>query len=342
MKTKKLSYFKLFFSNLIILSACNPLPISPLKDKESVRVSGQIFTTTGAPFQGTVQVITARESYAPQTQSDGRFSLELLGFETKGLLDQASRIRFSATAPDGSTVSQSKTLLKSEEQLPFMRFWNDLSAPLNDALLTADPEFRWNKAPLAPTKYRVTVSHARLGTFWQAESLTDTAGPLPLALLDNQSEYNWSVTALYPDYQAQSSLRTFRTGQLHRHIPIQSAQVDGQNRPAFFDAFYQAELKDSLDLSPHAPIDIVLDLGTVQSVSSVILASNGFPANLKLFAGETPEKTGMPLIQETIQDYQLMTFPEAVKARYIVLELSGKSGFRSVQEIRVLAPSPQK
>jgi hypothetical protein len=340
MKKSHLATIGAFCLSFQFLLACGVFNASPFKDKEPVRVSGRIQTAEGSPYQGRVKVVTARETYSPETDAQGRFSLDLLGFETKGGLGQATEIQFSASHPDGSEVSQSKALLKNEQELPPMRFWNGLSSPEPNQTLAEVTSFSWvNASPPAP-KYQVAVSHARVGTIWSKESTGNVAGPLPLELLENQSSYTWRVTAVYSDYQAKSSVRSFRTGDLHTVLPIQSVQIAGQNKPPFFDGFYQSELKDSLDLNPNQPVDVVVDLGKSQALGTMIIASSGFSANLKVYAGESPEKTSTPLIQEAINDYQVMTFPEGAKARYIVVALSGRSGFRSIQEIRVLAPKP--
>lgn len=342
MKKSHLTTIGAFCLSFQFLLACGIFKTSPFTDKEPVRVSGQIQTAEGGPYQGRVKVVTARETYSPETDTQGRFNLDLLGFETKGGLDQATEIQFSASHPDGSEVSQSKALFKNEQELPPMRFWNGLSTPLdNHTLNTSLPfGFSWESGSNPAPKYQVAVIDARVGTIWSKESTGGVAGPLPLELLENQSSYTWRVTALYPEYRAKSSVRSFRTGDLHTVLPIQSVQIAGQNKPPFFDGFYQSELKDSLDLNPDSPVDLVVDLGKSQSLGTVVIASSGFSANLKVYAGESPEKTSTPLIQETISDYQVMAFPEGAKARYIVVALSGRSGFRSIQEIRVLAPKP--
>ncbi len=340
MKKSHLARLGAFCLSYQLLFACGIFNASPFKDKEPVRVSGQIQTAEGSPYQGRVKVVSARETYSPETDAQGRFSLDLLGFETKGGLGQATEIQFSASHPDGSEVSQSKALLKNEKELPPMRFWNGLSSPEPNQTLTEAPRFSWISTSTPAPKYQVAVIHARVGTIWSKESTGSVAGPLPLELLENQSSYTWRVTALYPDYQAKSSVRSFRTGDLHTVLPIQSVQIAGQNKPPFFDGFYQSELKDSLDLNPNQPVDLVVDLGKSQALGTMIIASSGFSANLKVYAGESPEKTSTPLIQEAINDYQVMTFPEGAKARYIVVALSGRSGFRSIEEIRVLAPKP--
>ncbi|MGE3724394.1 MAG: hypothetical protein AB7I41_02495 [Candidatus Sericytochromatia bacterium] len=346
MKKRYLPTFGAFYLSFQLLLGCGIFKSSPFSDKEAVRVSGQIQTAEGQPYQGRVKVVTARETYSPETDTQGRFRLDLLGFETKGGLDQAIEIQFSASHPDGSEVSQSKALFKSEQELPPMRFWNGLSSPPNNHTLNkAVPiGFGWEIAPNPDARYlefQVSVRHARIGTIWSEKTQNGfPSRPLPLELLENQSSYTWDVTAVYPEYRAKSSVRSFRTGDLHTVLPIQSVQIAGQNKPPFFDGFYQSELKDSLDLNPDQPIDVSVDLGKSQSLGTLVLASTGFSANLKIFAGERPEKTSTPLIQEAINDYQVMTFPEGTKARYIVLELSGRGGFRSIQEIRVLAPKP--
>lgn len=338
MKKSHLPILGAFCLSFQLLFACGVFKASPLADKESVRVSGKIQTSEGSPYQGSVKVVTARETYTPRTDMEGRFSVDLLGFETKGVLDHAAELQFSAIQPDGSEVSQSKALLKNQTELTAMRFWNGLNSPDANQTLKEAPRFSWKKAPEPASKYQVSVTHARLGTIWTKESSSDFAGPLPLEFLENQSSYTWHVTAIYPDYQAKSSPRLFRTAELHTVLPIQSVQTGGKDKPQYFDGFYQSELKDSLDLSPTQPVEVVVDLGKVQPVGTLVFASSGFSANLKVFVGESPEKTSTPLIEEAINDYQVMTFPEGAKARYIVLELSGRSGFRSIQEIRVLAP----
>jgi hypothetical protein len=336
---KKIALIGAFILVLSQLFACTTF-LSPLKDKELVLVSGVIQNADGSPYQGLVKIETPRENYGSSTNAEGKFSQFLLGFEGKGVFEQAVEIKFSAEATDGSHVNQSKRLLKNEETLAAMRFWNDILSPEPNAFLTEAPRFAWQKAPETPQDYKLEVIHPILGKIWSQDMGQNTSASIPAELLENQTLYNWSVIAQYADYEARSTSRSFHMGQWLTTYPIQSAQSGGQEWPQFYDGLYDFELKDAFELKQNQPIKVILDLGQSQEIGSVVLASSGFSANIKVFIGNSLQMTSNPLATESIKDYQAIVFPETAKGRYIELQIFGSSGFRAIKEIRVLAPIP--
>lgn len=329
----------LFLLFSLLLSGCGVLLQSPLGDKQKIQLTGKLFDEEGAPFQGKVSIQTSQQTYTEKTNSQGIFAISLLGFESKGLLNQAEKIKIQAQAENGSVVQQDILLLNPETELSPMRFWNALSGPPDQALLKSAPQFSWQAAFEKPDSYGVELSRDGYGVIWSQTTSSLQSQVVPQNLLENQASYHWRISANYPDYQARSSIRHFKTEKMVNVIPIFSAQSGGKNWPQFHDGLYDYQLSEAFDLKSNQAIDLLLDLSKSHTLGAVVIASSGFSATAQISVTDSAERpVSTPEISAKLSGYQAIELPAQSQGRYIHLRFIGNAGFLNLHEIRVLAP----
>ncbi|PIQ23575.1 hypothetical protein COW36_13980 [bacterium (Candidatus Blackallbacteria) CG17_big_fil_post_rev_8_21_14_2_50_48_46] len=329
----------LFLLFSLMFSGCGILLQSPLGDKQEIQLTGKLSDEEGTPFQGKVTLQTSRQTYTEKTNPQGIFAISLLGFESKGLLNQAEKIKVQAQAENGSSVQQNIRLLSPETELSPMRFWNALSGPPDQARLKSAPQFSWKAAHETPDSYGVELSRDGYGVIWSQTTSTLQSQVVPQNLLENQASYHWSISANYPDYQARSSVRHFKTEKIVDVIPIFLAQSGGKNWPQFHDGLYEYQLSEAFELKSNQAIELLLDLSKSHTVGAVVIASSGFSATAQISitdSAESPASTAE--ISAKLSGYQALELPANSHGRYIHLRFIGNAGFLNLHEIRVLAP----
>lgn len=324
--------------------SCEPPIISPLNDKDQVKVHGLILTADGSPWDtGQITVATRSDPTIAQTDNRGHYSLTLLGFETKNPEGQAVDIRFTALHPDEGTLSYTSKVLEKNFQVPTLQFWDGPLSPLSDAIVSQDVEFFWEDPVLPLSSFELNLAKIsstkedKIGSI--TISNTDTSFRLDKEIFENNTEYSWSMVAKYKDFSATSKTIKFKTSPtLNKHLEIQSATADDEDLPEIYDGTHD-DFPGSKVSAGEEPKALIVDLGQSERISGIYLKIwGGFTEFAKVYISNSKTDFGPSLKTINTSDYEegLSWLDLTDKnGRYLILEAQSGDSLR-IEELRVI------
>ena len=317
---------------LMSITACNLGPVSPLENKAEISIQGKIQDINASPWAaGTVIIQPNGESVTQHTDTTGKFSVNLLGFETKKDT-RAFPIQFSATHATGATLKQSLRVLKSASILPTMQFWDGLEQPAaEDNLRDPTLQFKWQKSSSA-NEYHLKIFQDKALVWDEITKATEVS--LHPGILENLSQYQWQVSAGFTDYTATSQRFKFSTGEsFSSALPLKSIQVDGNNEPKLHDGDRQSSVNFDApkDLEPKT---LIIDLGKKQEFKALLYRGGGFSARAQIYGSTDGKNWGERIKTESLGSRVLIELPQS-QVQYIKLDILS-DGFIRVNEIKIL------